>query len=135
MGIALSDRLIAGAWWLVAILVGPLAVYGFFVGGWVILAALWAWWANMDVRNPFQRQGRSRPEQVRPSSSASPPETEEFPTLPEHQSQHTTRDTDAGSEMPMREGKTDPETEPPTLPLEAPLPDASGTTGEADLNR
>lgn len=51
--ITATDRLIAAAWWIVAITVGPIAVVGFFVGGWLILAALAAWWMNMDVRNPF----------------------------------------------------------------------------------
>ena len=54
------DRLMAAAWWIAAIIAGPLSVAGFFVGGWLILGFLWVWWANMDVKNPFKRSTDSR---------------------------------------------------------------------------
>lgn len=55
MEILWFDRLVAAAWWICAIIAGPLSVAGFFVGGWLVLGALWAWWGNMDVKNPFKR--------------------------------------------------------------------------------
>jgi hypothetical protein len=61
------DRLIAATWWIAAIVAGPISVVGFFMGGWLILGALAAWWMNMDVKNPFARSSSPRPEQVRPS--------------------------------------------------------------------
>lgn len=55
MNVDWVDRAIAAAWWIAAIVFGPPAVFGFFVGGWLILAALAAVWMNMDVHNPFKR--------------------------------------------------------------------------------
>lgn len=48
-----DERAIALIWWICAIVIGPVAVIGFFVGGWLILAALWAVWMNMTLKNPF----------------------------------------------------------------------------------
>lgn len=48
------DRLLALAWWVCAIVAGPVSVAGFFVGGWFVLGFLWVWWANMEVKNPFK---------------------------------------------------------------------------------
>lgn len=62
--ILIEERLVALAWWVCAILVGPLAVVGFFIGGWLILGALAAWWINMDVKNPFARSGSRQPPQA-----------------------------------------------------------------------
>lgn len=55
MTVTWFERAIALAWWICAIIVGPIAVVGFFAGGWLILGVLWAWWGNMDVKNPFKR--------------------------------------------------------------------------------
>jgi hypothetical protein len=67
MKVTLEDRILAATWCVVAICVGPLAVVGFFHGGFLILAALWAIHANLDVTNPFQR---SRPRQPEPTPQA-----------------------------------------------------------------
>jgi hypothetical protein len=61
------DRLLAAAWWVCAIIAGPISVVGFFMGGWLVLGALAAVWMNMDVKNPFARSSSRQPEQVPPS--------------------------------------------------------------------
>lgn len=53
------DRALALAWWIAAIIVVPISIPGFFVGGWLLLGALAAWWLNMDVHNPFKRSTSS----------------------------------------------------------------------------
>jgi hypothetical protein len=73
-----EDRLIAGAWWICAIIAGPISIAGFFVGGWLMLAALAAWWMNMDVKNPFKRSTDSWPD-ARRSDAPLPPDADEHP--------------------------------------------------------
>lgn len=53
-----TDRILAILWWIVAIAVGPVSIVGFFVGGWLILAALWAVGGSLKTINPFKRQAR-----------------------------------------------------------------------------
>lgn len=133
--ITAEDRIFAIIWWIVALGVGPMCIVGFFVGGWVILAALWAIGADLDTLNPFKRSNPRPLEQARPSSSASPQETEEFPNLPEPGPLRTTHGRALDSDSPEREGKSRLESEQPTEPLpDLPL-DASDTAGEADLHR
>ncbi len=53
MQVTLFDRVMAAAWWVALIVVGPPSLFGFFVGGWLVLGALAAVWMNLDVHNPF----------------------------------------------------------------------------------
>jgi hypothetical protein len=64
MKVTKSDRIVAAAWWVAAIFLLPFYTLGFFHGGFLIAAALWAIYGNLDVRNPFQRSRPRPPEQA-----------------------------------------------------------------------